>query len=539
MTLADPRSPMPTSLSNLLPPSVSRCGDAARNKAPTSDELRAEVRVLAEGLLAFAGATDGETRSFKVFEKALIPKVFELARLLVALFLCSSEERSGVPGPTLDVEGKRFRCRPAQPRNLNTVFGVVRYWRMYLLGPLEGGIRRGFHPLDARLGLTSDRMSINLLSLATRLATKLSFAQARSVLGWFLQQVPSTEVIEQAVLGLGRKTGEWFKSAPAPEGDGEVLIILIDSKGAPTATEQELKRRRGPRRKHRAKSPRHRGRDRRDYYGSKPRKKKGDKSKNAKMATMVVMYTLKRSGRQLLGPINKWVYASFAPKRHAFEIARREADKRGFTASSKKLVQFVSDGDDVLATYAKEFFPNAIHTIDVMHVLEYLWEAGACLHREGSKGLHAWMDEQKQRLFGGEIRAILTELKTRLLAIPVTGPGNKGKRERLAQAIQYLDKRVSNMNYDELIAKDLEIGSGAVEGAIKNIIGARFDMGGMRWIRERAEALLQLRCIEVNGDWDGFIERVHDDMREAQQRGCRLRLQQTTPAPLPMLAMAA
>lgn len=254
---------------------------------------------------------------------------------------------------------------------------------------------------------------------------------------------------------------------------------------------------------------------------------------------MVVMYTLKRSGRDLLGPINRWVYASFAPKRHAFEIARRQADRRGFTANSGKLIQIVTDGDDDLALYTKQHFPGAVHTLDVMHALEYLWDAGGCLHREGSDELKRWMEEQKEQVYKGRIGVVLAGLSKRLLAIPVTGPGNKGKRERLAKAIEYLRKRMHQMNYDYLIDMDLETGSGAVEGAIKNIIGARFDMGGMRWIRERAEALLQLRCIEINGDWDRFIDHVHDGLLKAQQRGCRIRLQQATPAPLPELAVAA
>jgi hypothetical protein len=531
---------MPAPKSKVLPLSLVSNANCDSTRPPTSDELRGEIRTRVETLLAFAeGEAGHEASTFKAFEQALIPKVFELARLLIALFLCLGEERERPRQAEVEVDGEKFRCKPAQARNLNTVFGVVRYWRTYLLGPMVSGVRRGFHPLDVKLGLTADRMSMNLLSLATRLATKLSYAQTRAVLGWFLLQPPSTEVIEQAVLGLGRRTAEWFESAPPPEGDGDVLLILIDSKASPTATEEELQRRRGKRRKSRAKSPRHRGRARRGHYGSKPRRKKGDKSKNGRMATMVVMYTLKRSGRQLLGPINRRFYASFAPKRHAFEIARREADKRGFTVSANKLVQIVTDGDEVLATYAKEFFPGATHTLDVMHALEYLWTAGECLHREGSSELKSWMDTQKQQLYAGNIGAILSELRRQLLAIPPTGPGNKGKRERLTGAIEYLDKRVHQMNYDDLLAADLEIGSGAVEGAIKNIIGARFDKGGMRWIRERAEALLQLRCIEMNGDWERFIERVHDDLRHAQERGCRIRLQQATPAPLPQLAEAA
>jgi hypothetical protein len=45
------------------------------------------------------------------------------------------------------------------------------------------------------------------------------------------------------------------------------------------------------------------------------------------MATLVVMYTLKMKDGLLLGPINKRVYGSFAPKRHAFAWAAREATK--------------------------------------------------------------------------------------------------------------------------------------------------------------------------------------------------------------------
>ncbi len=70
------------------------------------------------------------------------------------------------------------------------------------------------------------------------------------------------------------------------------------------------------------------------------------------MSTIVVMYTLKRSADGLLeGPINKKVYASYAPKRHAVAVARREADKRGFKDQGAKLVQVVTDGDNDLKRY--------------------------------------------------------------------------------------------------------------------------------------------------------------------------------------------
>lgn len=162
------------------------------------------------------------------------------------------------------------------------------------------------------------------------------------------------------MLGLGLFTQEWFEHAGFFKDDREVLIILLDSKGAPTATEEELARRRGKRRRRSApQSARHRDRRKRNRYGSKPRRKPGDKSKHARMATMVVMYTLTRVGRHLLGPVNRWCYASFAPKKHAVAVALREAAKRCFGPESGKLVQVLTDGDNDLARYVAAAFPKA------------------------------------------------------------------------------------------------------------------------------------------------------------------------------------
>ncbi len=90
-------------------------------------------------------------------------------------------------------------------------------------------------------------------------------------------------------------------------------------------------------------------------------------------------------GRRILaGPINRRFYGLYAAKRHAFAFAQREAAKRGFYPGSGRRIQIVTDGDEDLTRYAGEFFPGAIHTLDVMHVMEHLWEAGGCLYKEGS-----------------------------------------------------------------------------------------------------------------------------------------------------------
>jgi hypothetical protein len=383
--------------------------------------------------------------------------------------------------------------------------------------------KTGTYPLDVALGLTKDAFSMLVLSKAAKLATLLSYDRVTAILSEFLEWSPSKTAVEQTVYGLARHAPGWFCACPAPEGDGDVLVIQVDSKAIPTATETELERRCGKRKlSPYPDSPRHRGRQKRWRWGPKPRKKVGDKSKNGKGATLVVMYTLERMTSDagevyLRGPLNKKIYATFESKRHAVLFARQEANKRGFGESSGKDVQIVTDGDPDLALYVKDLFPEAEHTIDVVHVIEYLWEAGHCLHKEGREEVERWVKRSKDLLFSDRIPELIAGLELSLAKIPKRGPGNKGRRQRLSTVIRYLTDRLGKMNYHWLAQADFELSSGAVEGAVRYVIGERFDCGGMRWRREGAHALLQLRCIELNGDWDRFIDFVHEHLRRTSE----------------------
>src|SRR5213078_3315394 len=204
----------------------------------TAVALRERLQVHAAAVAAVVDewAVRDAPVSFKDVEKALREVVFAFARIAIMLFLALREDHLMRTYP-LQVEhgGRRFRRAPAIPRSLTTLFGVVRYVRTYMR-EVGHRARRGFHPLDVALGLVGDRFSWNVLTMAARLATKLSFAEARATLALFVPDAPSTEVIEHTILGLGRHTAAWFEHAPAPEGDGEVLVIMFDGKGAPTPT---------------------------------------------------------------------------------------------------------------------------------------------------------------------------------------------------------------------------------------------------------------------------------------------------------------
>jgi hypothetical protein len=113
----------------------------------------------------------------------------------------------------------------------------------------------------------------------------------------------------------------------------------------------------------------------------------------------------------------------------------------------------------------------------------------------------AFWDDANQ----GRAAKLVERLKTLLKQVPMHGPGTKGQRQALKKLIGYLEPRLEMMRYREWIEQDLVIASGQVEGAVRHVVGERMDCAGMRWIPGRAEALLHLRCIELNGDWEKFI----------------------------------
>jgi hypothetical protein len=170
-------------------------------------------------------------------------------------------------------------------------------------------------------------------------------------------------------------------------------------------------------------------------------------------------------------------------------------------------VLFIADGADHLWTLQQEFFPSADVCLDWFHIVEKLWSAGKAIcrgTRRKRSHLEAWVAEQKRRLRKGKLADVLDELRRALEATPLTGPGNKYRRKVLATVLAHYEKNAHRMQYARLRAQDLEISSGVIEGAVRNLVGMRLDGPGMRWGRGRAEAVLHLRCILVNVLWDDF-----------------------------------
>lgn len=342
----------------------------------------------------------------------------------------------------------------------------------------------------------------------------------KSFYGWS----PSSEAIQALVIGMGRDAPAYMDQVDAPADDGDVLVIAVDGKATPTAREEELQKRRGKRKKTQlaCSCPRHRGKPTRQCRGKRTRRKRGDKSKNGRSIPLVVMYTLHRGeDGQLHGPIHKKVWGSYAPRKVMLAWARGQATKRGFPPDAPKCIHIVVDGEKCLYQGLATLFPTASFALDIRHLEAKLWTVGRTCHPEGSDALEHWVEEKRELLYTGRAAELVTALKQLKLGLSSRAKRDQSKRKALSELVAYMDLRLGMMHYQQLIEDDLPIASGIVEGAARYVVGERMDCSGMRWIAERGEALLRLRCIELNGDWDQFFawgyEHWIDKMRQGER----------------------
>jgi len=461
------------------------------------DQARKEVQEAFEKALSTADTA--EPQALAVVEASLWTLILALGQALIALYLARC---AGRPRPArYELDGKDYEIRGSATEEVGTRFGKVRFETPVARRVGWGRLARDL-PLNRELGLCAGFSLLVVLTL-TKLCAQMAFSAARKVFHDIFEWTPSQRAVLRMVDALGAEARPFLEQAPPPEGDGDVLVIQVDGKGAPAISSRELKRRKQPHRRAKSGTVRHHRRAQRRKH-PRPRRTTGKKSKNAKMAAVGVIYTLKRTEDGLEGPINKRVYSTFESYKALFEWLSRAAKKRGYGTAKFRKVLFIADGAQILWDLQAEYFPGVEACLDWYHVVEKLWKAGKTLHRRNRAQLEAWVAAQKTRLRRGQLEAVLTELRTILGATPRTGPGNKYRREVLETILAHLTKHVPRLQYHRLRSQDLDIGSGVIEGAVRHLLGVRLDGPGMRWSRDRAEAVLLLRCILINGQWDDF-----------------------------------
>jgi hypothetical protein len=453
-----------------------------------------------------------------VVEQGLHQRLLELGRLLLTEVILRHDERD--VGETHTQGGATRRRQGMRQRAYISIFGAIPIERAYYWDKENGG----YSPLDAALNLPERSISYLLQKWIQKRVTKEAYTEAiadiEEVLGLQLPKRTQEQITEEAA----SEAGPFYEERPAPsvETEGCVIGVQADGKGvrmvgaerpAPPAEQA------GPRRKKGEKPGLRRMAVATADYSFDPQPRTPEEMVAILMKEQSPQERAQereaRRERRSWGeedprrPRNAHIEATLAGKEAAFtQLAQRvrERDPTGL-----KPVVLLADGEKALENQLRAAFRKAglwsrvdALILDIMHAMEYLWEAGTALHGEQGNQRTSWVRQQALAILQGRVGYVIGGL--RRTNTRRAGQLSAAQRKTLEKVSTYFDNHKHMMQYDVYLAKGYPIGTGLIEGTCRSLVKDRMDISGAKWTRSGAEAVLTLRAVNKNGDWDAYWE---------------------------------
>jgi len=463
-----------------------------------------ELAKMGQDLATYVQQAAIEGTAAHAVERAIWQRVLAMGRQAIGHFL--QMQGDGDVGETIEMgDGEELRRLPEpHQRTYRSIFGPFAISR-YVYGTREGQ-RIDFVPLDARLELPESEFSYVLQDWAGALCVEHAFGRTAATLETILGLSLPVDSLER----MSRKMAEsvvGFRDSltkPPVKEEGKILVATADGKGIPMRRAAEQR-----------------------PVGA--RRKKGEKANKKQMATLGCVYTVdpkhrtpedvvevlfrERVGRprdESPDPVarHKRVWSSLTYDQGDLHV---DAEMEVFTWMADEVVMrrrnnqpmvCLMDGQRSLWTSCAAHLPrsNVAEILDLLHAMEYVWNAAYLFHPEGSNAATAFVRDRVLRILRGEVGYVIGGL--RQMATKRGLPAKK--RKKLTQICNYLNRNRHRMRYDEYLGAGYPIASGVIEGACRHVVKDRMERSGMRWTIDGAQAMLDLRSTSVNDQWSAF-----------------------------------
>lgn len=189
-------------------------------------------------------------------------------------------------------------------------------------------------------------------------------------------------------------------------------------------------------------------------------------------------------------------------------MLRVEAEKRGYSKALVKL--FLGDGAKSIREMTNLHFPEATFILDWPHAVGHLNESAKAAFGEGTDKARRWYQIQEDRLWEGQRDKIIRDLQTlsKRVGFPTQEDNDFSARTILYRnAFSYFPNNKEAMNYPLFRSKGWPIGSGVVEGAVKQF-GLRLKGSEKFWnvSNTGAEEMLALCALyySEDGRWERY-----------------------------------
>jgi len=444
-------------------------------------------------LVQYVAQKAAEKSAAHEVELDLFRKLLSLGAELLKLFFlrrASSSPAESVRAP----DGSELKQHDRRQKQYFSVFGKITFRRGYFRRAGYDGIC----PVDAELHLPERCYSYLLVDWANYCATDESFDESNRV----IERILGISISKSAAETMARENASHVqqfyeqKLPPGKEQEGSILVVEGDGKGIPMRSQ-------GPQ------SP------------PQTRLGKGEKRGKKKEAIVTGMYTIApyfRTAQEIVKallfpekktpgdastsrrphPVGKELRATLDGKDTALQRLEQRVQLRDGEHIEDRVA--LTDGAEALQTRMRSVFPGFTLVLDIIHASEYLWKVVNALLGEKHPQRTEWMAEQLLDVLSGKTAEVIRRLK----GLAEQKSLNAAQRAALQSTIGYYERNLPYMRYHGYLKRGWPIGTGVVEGACGHLVKDRMEGSGMRWIKAGAQALLDLRSVRVNGDWEAY-----------------------------------
>ena len=138
--------------------------------------------------------------------------------------------------------------------------------------------------------------------------------------------------------------------------------------------------------------------------------------------------------------------------------------------------------------------------IDFLHVLEYLSKAAWCFHPEADPAAETWVADKARAILNGRP----THVAGAIRRTATNRNLSKTQRKGADDCAKYLTNPVRYLDYPTALSSGWPIATGIIEGACRHLVKDRMDITGARRGLPGAEAILKLRALRCNDDFDDY-----------------------------------
>lgn len=449
-------------------------------------------------LFEFIRENASEFKGYDI-EKHIFSSVLQIGFYAMQYFF--AEKGTGDVGPTLKLDSGRVMKKESclRGRDYYSIFGKFKVPRTCYRADGFCGVM----PLDSQVDMPNKCYSYFLQEIFDILSIRDSFGEASISLERLLGLKISPSRFEVISQDTSTSYDEFYenKEKPAAESEGDLQVVSFDGKGVPVIKREAAK--------------------------LKARLGKGEKRQKKKEAFVGVSYTVDAKNRTPEDVANNLIYPEETRKaknknglnsspvkakniRRLASLERTKkdvfdeilADAKARDPEKKKQWVVLMDGALFLWSMLATAFEGIkyVGILDIIHVTEYIWNAGNALYGEKKPKTEAWVYKTLLKILEGGVGEIIAELNLNLTESGL----KKSQVDTLKDVICYFDNHREWMKYDEYLCSGYPIGTGVVESSCGHLVKNRMEGTGRRWSIEGAEATLLLRSVYTSSDWDAY-----------------------------------